>query len=805
MQAQVVIRCDFPDTGKYHAKYQRNNKRTGLKNLRCFPFCGPEDKHHENGFCGGGVRVNVSCASPSPHYQVDRLVAFGEFTQNTHGGLARFPPGSVFSQHDVNKILRSDGEHLNPLFESSSNDASFPHFRQFSFESQKKGWHYDWKGNKYTSDLPHCFTVYVAVPMDDALGHFHCLGVFSSPEFTMFCRRRHKTVPEAEKTLMATPVSDLLLQVAHPVLGQTGRIGISPPNPATVAAAAAAAASTAAGSSSSSSPMASAAPPPITLVAAAAKKKRPVANESPVVVVGGGGKRARNSQLLPPPPPPLPAADLLSPPPPPPAFFPTPPSSLPSTPVFGLTPAYDATPLVPNNAMTEASSSSVTLSDVKLRMILAAIQNLDSLRQKVSARDQSSSSSASPTPAPPASASGEEETDLFFETPLDVNWFGAFFSGTFRDQGLLDFTSSVRDMAATDGFLMALGEGENLVQTVRVIEALGRHLVDEDTFTETIHEAAKTTSMTFADCMLMLSKEIQSFLRFEFNMTVDDLYNNLNGGPSSMVDFNADTHNKQAMESAFGALVQAAIENRHSSSSSSASSSSTSPATAAAAATASVSTPLPTTAATTTPATAAAAAEFDIQFPPGVCLEDFLGEPFLNTNFEHFPDVTGAWIRPEANMLDMERWRERRDMDWVSRQMLAKMESKFGMASQPLTNSVAVALSKKLLSNGAVTYYLDGVERPFPMHGPFGSAVAKTMVGWAIGPCVVFRNVYSDTERLIRANWKVGEDELHGVHIYQSKGDAGYRHATMQFAPAADGWRVAHIAKYICTRDLSRE
>ncbi|KAH9259346.1 hypothetical protein BASA81_002389 [Batrachochytrium salamandrivorans] len=776
MQPQVVIRCDFPDTGKYHAKYQRNNKRTGLKNLRCFPFCGPEDKHHENGFCGGAVKVNVFSASPSPHYQVDRLVAFGEFTQNAHGGLARFPPGSMFSQHDVNKILRSDGEHLNPLFESSSNDSAFPHFRQFSFESQKKGWHYDWKGNKYTSDLPHCFTVYVAVPMDDALGHFHCLGVFSSPEFTMFCRRRHKTVPEAEKTLMATPVSDFLLQVAHPV-GLTGRIDISPPNPA-------------AATGSSSSPLSIIAapppPPPVALVAATVKKKRSVANESP------GGKRTKANSLLPPPPPPLTAMALL--PPLPPTFFPTPPSSLPSTPVFGLTPVYDATPLLPSNATTAVSSSSVTLGDVKLRMILAAIQNLDSLRKKVSAGETTEATPNVPTPG------GEEETDdLFFETPLDANWFGTFFSGAFRDQGLLDFTSSVRDMAATDGFLVALGEGQNLVETVRVIEALGMHLVDEDTFTETIHQAAKTTSMTFADCMLMLNKEIQSFLRFEFNMTVDDLYNNLNGGPSSMVDFNADTQNKQAMESAFGALVQAAIQNNHSPSPS-ASSSSTSPAatplsstaTATATALASVSTPLPDTA-------------FDIQFPPNVCLEDFLGEPFLNTNFAHFPDVTGNWIRPEANILDMERWRERRDMDWASRQMLAKMESKFGMASQPLTNSVAVALSKKLLSNGALTYQLDGIERPFPMHGPFGSAVAKTMVGWAIGPCVVFRNGYSDTERLIRANWKVGEDELHGVHIYQFKGDSGFRHATMEFATTADGWKVAHIAKYICTRDLSRE
>lgn len=413
------------------------------------------------------------------------------------------------------------------------------------------------------------------------------------------------------------------------------------------------------------------------------------------------------------------------------------------------------------------------MSGVKLKTILAAIQNLDKLRKlnqnKVTSR--------------------EEAEELFnsFEK-LDGNWIDAIFSGPFNDQGLLDdFNSSLRDVS-TDAFLLNLGEVD-LGQIIEVLEALGKHLVEEDRFTDTIHETARTNTMTFEDCMLMISNGIQSFLLAEFHMTVDQFYSNLSGHASTAVDLNPEERN-QAMESAFDTLVQAATSNQAAFSSSSSLASSP-PVVAAAAAgnNATVSTPL---------------TQFEIKFPAGVAFEDFLREPHANTDFEHFPDVTGYWVRPEANKLDMERWRERREMDWVSRQMIGKMEERFGMLSQPLTNSVAVSLGRKLLSTGALTYILDAVERPFPMHGPLGPALARTMIGWAVGPCVLFRNAYSDTERLIRVNWKVGEDELHGMHIYQSKNDEGYGQAPVEFV-TADGWKVMHIAKYICAKDLTKD
>ena len=41
----------------FKESYQRNNKRGGHKNMRCFPHCG--DNHTNNSFCGRPLRVHL--------------------------------------------------------------------------------------------------------------------------------------------------------------------------------------------------------------------------------------------------------------------------------------------------------------------------------------------------------------------------------------------------------------------------------------------------------------------------------------------------------------------------------------------------------------------------------------------------------------------------------------------------------------------------------------------------------------------------------------------------------------------------
>ena len=159
----LEVHCTF--LGEYHAKYQRNNKRCGFKNLRCFPHCGPNNFHHEQGFCGAPISMTVSMiASDSVKdaelFQVDRLRAWGEFA--LRDAPHRFPTGSVFRKSDILPLLRTDVERSNPLFESTpiteeeeadpSNNSSKQ--RRISFHSHKMGYHYGWVGNKHCVRLP---------------------------------------------------------------------------------------------------------------------------------------------------------------------------------------------------------------------------------------------------------------------------------------------------------------------------------------------------------------------------------------------------------------------------------------------------------------------------------------------------------------------------------------------------------------------------------------------------------------------------------------------------------------------------
>ena len=57
VQASFVV-----PTKNFHPfkeKYQRNNKKGGQKNLRCFPHC-RNGRHVSSGFCGDSIKVHVA-------------------------------------------------------------------------------------------------------------------------------------------------------------------------------------------------------------------------------------------------------------------------------------------------------------------------------------------------------------------------------------------------------------------------------------------------------------------------------------------------------------------------------------------------------------------------------------------------------------------------------------------------------------------------------------------------------------------------------------------------------------------------
>jgi hypothetical protein len=150
----MELRCSFH--GQYHAKYQRNNKRCGFKNLRCFPYCGPDGAHHEQGFCGVPITVDITVQQQKDAggFSTDKLRAWGEFV--LRDAEPRFPIGSTFSKRDIFPLLRTDVERSNPLFESSTDSTTTEivsgdeRKQTFRFHSHKMGYHYGWVGNKHS-------------------------------------------------------------------------------------------------------------------------------------------------------------------------------------------------------------------------------------------------------------------------------------------------------------------------------------------------------------------------------------------------------------------------------------------------------------------------------------------------------------------------------------------------------------------------------------------------------------------------------------------------------------------------------
>jgi len=156
----------------WQLRYQRNNKQSGLKNIRCFPVC--SDPHRLSGFCGSFITVQLG-QKPAPS-----KIAFGEFALKS---AVTVQVGDILT----NEVIKSN--------ERTNADLSKPWHRGdvdkdlVYFNKRKKGWHYSWVSNKHTSESEHVFRVYVLDKIDAG---YRCTEVFNSPAFTIFCRRRDK-------------------------------------------------------------------------------------------------------------------------------------------------------------------------------------------------------------------------------------------------------------------------------------------------------------------------------------------------------------------------------------------------------------------------------------------------------------------------------------------------------------------------------------------------------------------------------------------------------------------------------------
>ncbi len=193
------IKLEFIDANQYTQRYQRNNKRTGLKNLRCFPHCA-EEGHKLRGFCGAPVRVQVS----NPKRLEIRSWGILTKLPGPEEGLGPdcVELGAVKRLSEIVSLTRCKADPFRPwlsgdgkdgkLIDSSLSDPE----TIVAFNNARKGWHYSWVANKHTCESQHVMRAYVFEKLKSSAAAsdpcFKLIGFADSPAFTIFCRRRQR-------------------------------------------------------------------------------------------------------------------------------------------------------------------------------------------------------------------------------------------------------------------------------------------------------------------------------------------------------------------------------------------------------------------------------------------------------------------------------------------------------------------------------------------------------------------------------------------------------------------------------------
>ena len=123
----MFVAAEVHVVSETRSQYLRNNKRGGLKNLRCFPQC-LESGHHPRGFCGNYVDVKVRTRiSTEPSNAT--ILALGRFlmdesdTASTDFLDLDFVVGKTYESATIQKHLRQEGQSTQPLY--IGNDLGF--------------------------------------------------------------------------------------------------------------------------------------------------------------------------------------------------------------------------------------------------------------------------------------------------------------------------------------------------------------------------------------------------------------------------------------------------------------------------------------------------------------------------------------------------------------------------------------------------------------------------------------------------------------------------------------------------------
>lgn len=142
----------FENAEKWTGRYQRNNKRSGLKNLRCFPYC--SDTHRLRGFCGREVVVTAKNPQKNSLYSwAEFCKVGGSEAQKSKGTRVVISVGDEVSAAQVAQRARTKTDAFKPWYVGEpvgGEKARAGDKVEFEYNKARKGWNYGWVANKHT-------------------------------------------------------------------------------------------------------------------------------------------------------------------------------------------------------------------------------------------------------------------------------------------------------------------------------------------------------------------------------------------------------------------------------------------------------------------------------------------------------------------------------------------------------------------------------------------------------------------------------------------------------------------------------
>ncbi|CAI5713580.1 unnamed protein product [Hyaloperonospora brassicae] len=191
----------------FRQRYQRNNKKGGQKNLRCFPCC-RNGRHVSSGFCGDSIKVHVAVTRVTEsggvkicpiHTTRPGVLAFARFL-NLDGAFdptvsgPEVVPGQTIEKTNVLAWVRDKQHPMSPLFPGILRGAAMETLSQsaiFEFNAECKAWHYGWtapRGQGLSgNDTRHVLEVLFMKPMGS---YMYCLERLRSDGFSIYSSRR---------------------------------------------------------------------------------------------------------------------------------------------------------------------------------------------------------------------------------------------------------------------------------------------------------------------------------------------------------------------------------------------------------------------------------------------------------------------------------------------------------------------------------------------------------------------------------------------------------------------------------------